>query len=153
FGILAIEAVGLNLVFGMSRVGLFSFIGVGASRATPRIALWLIAANSITVGIIAAESRASLANATSLAIQIALIGVGMMGVFQMVRANRTLRTAREDNARLAVAEAVTRDRLRFARDLHNSVTQELLSMTLHAQGGPVSVAAGFRLTKSIHCGR
>ena len=133
FGILAIEAVGLNLVFGMSWVGLFYFISVGASRATPRIALWLIAANSITVGIIAAESRASLANATSLAIQIGLIGVGMMGVFQMVRVNRTLRAAREENARLAVAEAVTRERLRFARDLHDSVTQELFSMTLHAR--------------------
>ena len=38
FGILAIEAVALNLVFGMSWIGVFSFISVGASRATPRIA-------------------------------------------------------------------------------------------------------------------
>ena len=66
-------------------------------------------------------------------IQIGLIGVGMIGVFQMVRINRKLRAAREENARLAVAEAVTKERLRFARDLHDSVTQELFSMTLHAR--------------------
>ena len=65
--------------------------------------------------------------------QIGLISVGMIGVFQMVRVNRRLRAAREENARLAVAEAVTKERLRFARDLHDSVTQELFSMTLHAR--------------------
>ncbi|MDQ2786339.1 MAG: sensor histidine kinase [Chloroflexota bacterium] len=133
YGILAIEAVALNLVFGMSWVGLFYFISVGAGRATPRVAIWLIAANSITVGVVAAVLDASLADAALQAAQIGLIGVGMVGVFQMVRVNRTLRAAREENARLAVAEAVTKERLRFARDLHDSVTQELFSMTLHAR--------------------
>ena len=52
FGILSIEAVALNLVFGMSWIGLFYFISVGASRAMPRIALWLIAANSIVAGVV-----------------------------------------------------------------------------------------------------
>jgi signal transduction histidine kinase len=133
FGILAIEAVALNLVFGMSWVGLFYFISVGAGRAIPRIAIWLIAANGITAGIVATILGASLANAALQAFEIGLIGVGMMGVFQMVRVNRTLRAAREENARLAVAEAVAKERLRFARELHDSVTQELFSMTLHAR--------------------
>lgn len=133
YGILAIEAVALNLVFGMSWIGLFYFISVGASRAIPRIAIWLIAANSITASVVAVVLGVSLANAALQVAQIGLIGVGMMGVFQMVRVNRTLRAAREENARLAVAEAVAKERLRFARELHDSVTQELFSMTLHAR--------------------
>jgi len=133
FGILAIEAVALNLIFGMAWVGLFYFISVGAGRAIPRIAIWLIVANSFTAGVVAAALGASLADAAFQAAQIGLIGVGMMGVFQMVRVNRTLRAAREENARLAVAEAVGKERLRFARELHDSVTQELFSMTLHAR--------------------
>jgi signal transduction histidine kinase len=133
FGILAIESVALNLVFGMSWVGLFYFISVGASRAAPRVAAWLIAANSIAAGIVSLILGASPADAALQVVQIGLIGVGMIGVFQMVRVNRTLRAAREENARLAVAEAVAKERLRFARDLHDSVTQELFSMTLHAR--------------------
>ena len=133
FTILAIEAVALNIVFGMSWVGLFYFISVGASRATPRVAFWLIAASSITAGVVAASSGGSLTDAVLLVVQIGLIGIGMIGVFQMVRVNRKLRAAREENARLAVAEAVAKERLRFARELHDSVTQELFSMTLHAR--------------------
>ncbi len=133
FGILAIEVVALNLIFGMAWIGLFYFISVGAGRAVPRLALWLIAANSITVGVVTAVLGASLADAALQAFQIGLIGIGMLGVFQMVRVNRTLRAAREENARLAVAEAVGKERLRFARELHDSVTQELFSMTLHAR--------------------
>ncbi|MCA1666537.1 MAG: sensor histidine kinase [Thermomicrobia bacterium] len=133
YGILAIEAVALNLTFGMPWVGLFYFNSVGAGRAVPRIAIWLIAANSIMAGIVMVVLGASLANAALQIAQIGLIGIGMMGVFQMVRVNRTLRAAREENARLAVAEAVAKERLRFARELHDSVTQELFSMTLHAR--------------------
>jgi signal transduction histidine kinase len=133
YGILSIEAVALNLIFGTSWVGVFYFLGIGASRALPRIAVWLIATDSIVAGVVVYASGASLANAALQVVEIGLISVGMIGVFQMVRVNRRLRAAREENARLAVAEAVTKERLRFARDLHDSVTQELFSMTLHAR--------------------
>lgn len=133
YGILSIEAVALNLIFGMSWVGVFYFLGIGASRALPRIAIWLIAANSIMAGVVSLISGGNLADAALQVIQIGLISIGMIGVFQMVRVNWKLRAAREENARLAVAEAVTKERLRFARELHDSVTQELFSMTLHAR--------------------
>jgi signal transduction histidine kinase len=133
YGILSIEAVALNLIFGTSWVGVFYFLGIGASRALPRIAVWLIATDSIVAGVVVYASGASLANAALQVVEIGLIGVGMIGVFQMVRVNRRLRAAREENARLAVAEAVGKERLRFARELHDSVTQELFSMTLHAR--------------------
>ncbi len=133
FGILAVEAVALNLAFGIAWLGTFYFIGVGAGRATARTALWVIAANSVLAGVVTALTGASLSTAALQAIQIGLISLGMFSVFQMVRVNRKLRAAREENARLAVVEAVTKERLRFARDLHDSVTQELFSMTLHAR--------------------
>jgi signal transduction histidine kinase len=133
FGILAIEAVALNLIFGVAWLGVFYFLGIGASRALPRIAIWLIVANSLMAGIVSVIAGVSLSSAALQAVQIGLISLGMIGVFQMVRVNRKLRAAREENARLAVAEAVTKERLRFARDLHDSVTQELFSMTLHAR--------------------
>ncbi|MGI8858026.1 MAG: sensor histidine kinase [Thermomicrobiales bacterium] len=133
FGILSIEAVALNLAFGIAWLGTFYFIGVGASRATPRTALWVIAANSALAGVVTAITGAGLSTAALQTIQIGLISLGMFSVFQMVRVNRTLRAARVENARLAVVEAVTKERLRFARDLHDSVTQELFSMTLHAR--------------------
>lgn len=74
-------------------------------------------------------SRANLASAASLAIQIGLIGIGMMGVFQIVRVDRTLRAARAKNAGLAVAEAVAKERLRFARELHARMTPKNLGRT------------------------
>ena len=134
FGILSIEAVALNLVFGMSWIGVFYFISVGASRAMPRVAVWLIATNSIMAGVVYGRHRGpAWPMPRCKFIQIGLIGLSMISVFQMVRVNRELRAAREENARLAVAEAVTKERLRFARELHDSVTQELFSMTLHAR--------------------
>ena len=66
-----------------------------------------------------------MASAASLAIQIGLIGIGMMGVFQIVRVDRTLRAARAKNAGLAVAEAVAKERLRFARELHARMTPKI----------------------------
>jgi len=133
FLVLTIEAVALNLIFGPSWMGLFFFLSVSAGRAPPWVAAGLIAGISIAAGLVDAALGASVADAGSLFVQIALIGISMIGVFQMVRINREMRAAREENARLAVAEAVAKERLRFARELHDSVTQELFSMTLHAR--------------------
>lgn len=133
FLILIIETFALNLVFGVSWVGLFFFLSVSAGRAPPRTAVWLIVSISIGAGLVDAASGLSITDTSLLSIQIGLIGISMIGVFQMVRVNREMRAAREENARLAVAEAVAKERLRFARELHDSVTQELFSMTLHAR--------------------
>ncbi len=133
FILLIIETIALNLVFGASWVGLFFFISVSAGRAPVRIAVWLIVGISIATGLVSAASGLSLTDSGLLFIQVGLLGISMIGVFQMVRVNREMRAAREENARLAVAEAVAKERLRFARELHDSVTQELFSMTLHAR--------------------
>jgi len=133
FIFLTVEAVALNLTFGLSWIGLFFFLTVSAGRAPPRIAVWLIVGISIAAGLTDATSGFSVTDSALLLLQVGLIGISMIGVFQMVRVNREMRAAREENARLAVAEAVAKERLRFARELHDSVTQELFSMTLHAR--------------------
>lgn len=133
FILLTIETVVLNRIFGASWVGLFFFLSVSAGRMPPRIAAGLIVAIGIAAGFADAVSGASVTSSALLFIQVGLVGISMIGVFQMVRVNREMRAAREENARLAVAEAVAKERLRFARELHDSVTQELFSMTLHAR--------------------
>nr|MDQ3841501.1 sensor histidine kinase [Actinomycetota bacterium] len=58
-----------------------------------------------------------------------LIGIGMIGVSRLVVTVRELRTAREELARLAVAE----ERLRFARDLHDLLGHSLSLITLKSE--------------------
>ena len=56
------------------------------------------------------------------------LGLGMIVVFRMVRANSELRAAREELARLAV----TADRERMARDLHDVLGHSLTTITVKA---------------------
>jgi two-component system sensor histidine kinase DesK len=64
--------------------------------------------------------------ALRIALPVAVVGLGMIGVGQLVRTIRELRAARLELARLAVAE----ERLRFARDLHDLLGQSLSTITL-----------------------
>ena len=57
------------------------------------------------------------------------IGVMMIGFSRLIRANEDLREARDDLARLAVAE----ERLRFARDLHDLLGHSLSVIVLKAE--------------------
>jgi two-component system sensor histidine kinase DesK len=54
----------------------------------------------------------------------------MIGISRMLTTIRELRAARQEIARLAVAEAVAEERLRFARDLHDLLGHSLSSITL-----------------------
>jgi two-component system sensor histidine kinase DesK len=58
-----------------------------------------------------------------------LIGLGMVGIRQMLRTIYELRTAREELARLAVGE----ERLRFARDLHDLLGHSLSAIVLKSE--------------------
>ncbi len=65
----------------------------------------------------------------SLTFAIAATGLAMWGVQQMIARNRELLLAREENARLAVAE----ERNRFARDLHDILGHSLTVITVKAE--------------------
>lgn len=65
----------------------------------------------------------------SLSLGIATAGVAMWGVLQMIARNHDLVIAREENARLAVAD----ERNRFARDLHDILGHSLTVVTVKAE--------------------
>lgn len=58
-----------------------------------------------------------------------LIGLGMVGVGQMLRTIYELKSARDEMARLAVGE----ERLRFARDLHDLLGHSLSAIVLKSE--------------------
>lgn len=62
-------------------------------------------------------------------LEFALTGLGMIGIFRLVRANEELREAREEMSKLAVTE----ERLRFARDLHDLLGHSLSVIVLKAE--------------------
>jgi two-component system sensor histidine kinase DesK len=66
-----------------------------------------------------------------------LIGLGMVGVRQMLRTIYELKNAREELARLAVGE----ERMRFARDLHDLLGHSLSAIVLKSE-----VAGGLMTT-------
>lgn len=61
---------------------------------------------------------------------VAAVAVLMIGISRLVVTIRELRAARQEIARLAAAEAVTEERLRFARDLHDLLGHSLSTITL-----------------------
>jgi two-component system sensor histidine kinase DesK len=64
--------------------------------------------------------------ALRIALPVAVVGLGTIGVGLLVRTIRELRSGRQELARLAVAE----ERLRFARDLHDLLGHSLSTITL-----------------------
>lgn len=129
FGLLVLAALAYNLIYGAAWLSLFIFVNVAASRTPPRLAMGLIVVITLVAVVLAGLAGWSARDIGGFAVQAVLIGFSMIGVFRMGRLNHELRVAREELTRRAVAE----ERLRFARDLHDSVTQELFSMTLHAR--------------------
>jgi two-component system sensor histidine kinase DesK len=65
----------------------------------------------------------------SVALLVSLIGLGMVGVRQMLRTIHELNHARDEMARLAVGE----ERLRFARDLHDLLGHSLSAIVLKSE--------------------
>jgi two-component system sensor histidine kinase DesK len=76
-----------------------------------------------------------------------LIGIGMIAVNRLVVTVRELRSAREEIARLAVAE----ERLRFARDLHDLLGHSLSLITLKSElAGRLLPADPQRAATEVH---
>lgn len=103
---------------------IFASIALGV-RLPPRpaaIAIAIISALTVAVGV----GPFGWVYAVRVALPVAVVGFGMIGVGWLVATIRALRAAREEIARLAVAE----ERLRFARDLHDLLGHSLSAITL-----------------------
>jgi two-component system sensor histidine kinase DesK len=123
----ALPTVAFALDAPHSFVALYVYLGAAVGLTLPaRRALPLIALTAlIAAGIVGRDSSASAAaGLTALA-----IGAMMAAFRQQVRTNIELRAAREDLARLAVAE----ERVRFARDVHDLLGHSLSVVALKAE--------------------
>jgi two-component system sensor histidine kinase DesK len=129
---LAALALYVELVYGSGVPYRFMYVVVTAAVTLPtRHAAWAIVAIMIvTSGVYVGRSGWDAA-VTSWGdiVPFPLIGVGMIAVSRLVVTVRELRTAREELARLAVAE----ERLRFARDLHDLLGHSLSLITLKSE--------------------
>src|SRR5215210_3937589 len=129
---LATLALYVELAYGSGVPYRFMYVVLAVAVTLPtRYAAWTIVAVTIAViGIYAVRSGWDVVVASwGDVVPFPLIGVGMIVVSRLVVTVRELRAAREEIARLAVAE----ERLRFARDLHDLLGHSLSLITLKSE--------------------
>src|ERR1700694_2954360 len=131
-------AINLSLIFSLNdhdaSLGLsYNFIYVvvvlafGLPWRAGAVACVLVAA--LTAGINLAFAPRDPGAAAGVALLVLLIGLGMVGVRQMIATIAALNTAREEMARLAVSE----ERLGCARDLHDLLGHSLSVIVLKSE--------------------
>lgn len=131
-------AINLSLIFTIgdreAALGLsYNFIYVvvvlafGLPWRAGSIACLLVAA--VTAGTNLLFAPGDPGSAAGVALLVLLIGLGMVSVRQMIATIAELNTAREQMARLAVSE----ERLRFARDLHDLLGHSLSVIVLKSE--------------------
>jgi two-component system sensor histidine kinase DesK len=110
---------------------LYVFFAVAAGmRLRPRPAVVLIVLTAACVAVGASQERGQSGSATgTLALVILAIGAMMTAFNRQIRVNSELRAARHELARLAVTE----ERLRIARDLHDLLGHSLSVITLKSE--------------------
>lgn len=116
----------LTLMYTTDWLWFFIYATMAAGVSLPtRVATGMIAGLTLVaigVGWLTAGSLI----AARIALPVGVVGLGMIGVGRLIATIRELRAAREEIARLVVAE----ERLRFARDLHDLLGRSLSTITL-----------------------
>jgi two-component system sensor histidine kinase DesK len=123
---------GLTLLLGApgSFTALFVYVAVACGLLLPaRAAAVAIGATALAVGIGLAVGGAGDSTVASLMLTIVAIGAMMAAFARQIQANRELEAAREGLARLAVTE----ERLRIARDLHDLLGHTLSVVALKSE--------------------
>jgi two-component system sensor histidine kinase DesK len=134
--VLTALALYVELAYGSGVPYRFVYVVVAAAVTLPtRHAAWMVAAVTVVAGTVYAVRAGWGAFATSWGeiVPFPLIGIGMIAVSRLVVTVRELQAARREIAQLAAAEAVARERLRFARDLHDLLGHSLSSITLKSE--------------------
>ncbi|HET7043960.1 MAG TPA: sensor histidine kinase [Gaiellaceae bacterium] len=113
-----------------SFVALYVYVVAAAGiLLPPRVAVGVVAVIAAAVAGGLAAAGAGEATIASLALTIVAVGFMMAAFRQKIAANHELLEAREERARLAVAE----ERLRIARDLHDLLGHSLSLVALKGQ--------------------
>ena len=134
--VLAALAVCVELVYGSGVPYRFMYVVIAVAVTLPtRYASWMVVTTTALASAVYALQLGWDAFARSWPdlIPFALIGIGMILVNWLVVTVRELQTARREIAQLAAAEAVAKERLRFARDLHDLLGHSLSSITLKSE--------------------
>lgn len=128
--VLAALASAMSLGLGSMHILTMIFVVTAACASLPEhLASRLTMGIAVLTGAIAAVNGASVTSILSFMFQLVLIGIALIFLRRLIRTNAELRTAREENARLAVAE----ERLRFARDLHDLLGHSLSLIALKSE--------------------
>ena len=144
--VLATLALYVEFAYGSGVPYRFMYVVVAAAVALPTgPAAWTVAAIALFVGALY-TGRSGWAEAATGVAPFLLVGIGMIAVSRLLITVRELRAAREEIARLAVAE----ERLRFARDLHDLLGHSLSLITLKSTlAGRLLPAAPERAAEEI----
>jgi two-component system sensor histidine kinase DesK len=127
---LALLVIGFTFGISASWLGLMIYVvtaaGCSLNQTTVVPASISFAALTIILGTL---TGSSFSDVGPLSFEVALIGVTMLFLRRLIGTNVELRIAREEKARLAVAE----ERLRFARDLHDLLGHSLSLIALKSE--------------------
>jgi two-component system, NarL family, sensor histidine kinase DesK len=122
----ALLAAGAPQSFGLLFVFFAAAVGM---RLRPEPALFVIGVTAAGVAIATRAEGESVSTISAKALTVIAIGFMMTAFNRQIRVNRELRTAREELSRLAVSE----ERLRIARDLHDLLGHSLSVVTLKTE--------------------
>jgi signal transduction histidine kinase len=132
-GLALLPAIAIVLLLGgapSSFAALFVYFVAAAGVLLPAWpALGLIAVTALGVGVGAAVTGADSGEVATWVLTIVSIGAIMAAFGRITRGNRELREAREELAKLAVSE----ERLRIARDLHDLLGHSLSVIALKSE--------------------
>lgn len=134
--ILAALALYVELVYASGVPYRFMYVVIASAVTLPtRKAAYAVLAVTVVAGAVYASRSGWDMSATSWSdiVPFPLIGIGMIAVSRLVVTVRELQEARREIAQLASAEAVAKERLRFARDLHDLLGHSLSSITLKSE--------------------
>jgi two-component system, NarL family, sensor histidine kinase DesK len=128
--VLALYAVGLVATFGGEFLGAFLFVASTAGMMLPGRS-GPAGVTAVTAAALVAALLAGVEGSTTAALLLTvfMVGIAMTWIRRMVMLIHELRAAREQVARLAVSD----ERLRFARDLHDLLGRTLSTIALKSQ--------------------
>ena len=133
---LTVLALYIEIAYGSGVPYRFMYVVVAAAVTLPtRKAALMLVSVTVVAGVVYEVQAGwdTLAMTWSNIVPFPLIGIGMIAVSRLVVTVRELQVARREIAQLAASEAIAKERLRFARDLHDLLGHSLSSITLKSE--------------------
>ena len=135
--LLAAIAVATSLAYGDTWMVLFIFVSVTLAASLPLsvapLAIIAVAGGVVAVNVAGARTTATVVTGASWALSTVMAGYIALLLRRRGLLIAELRSSRDEVARLAAADAVADERLRFARDLHDLLGHSLSVIVLKAE--------------------